>query len=665
MTREACCEDLTPGIHANGETGPTCEEWHRWSTNWWAAYAIFMGWAMLFGLIAGSVTLLTKKSLPAAAPGLGDKMLDTDMENLKQQSPTATGKSLYMAAGSGIPEIKTHLSGFVIPHFLDFKVLVVKAIGASFAVPTGMCLGKEGPFVHISACVCHFVASRFPRYANNGRKMREILAAGVAAGLTVAFGAPIGGVLFAYEEIATHFPRKVLWRAFLCSAFAAMILKELNPTGTGKLVLFETDYGTQYLVQHYVLFVLIGVAGGVWGGIFCKMNFKWSKWFRSYSIIKNNPVLEVLLVVFVTVALQYPNPLTREDGDKIIKNLLADCGDDRSQSAWVCEHENSQGQSWAYVGWLVYGCLVKLVLTIVTFGAKVPSGIIIPAMDAGSLFGRLVGQFVTTISPGIFAMVGAGAFLAGVSRMTISLCVILFELTGELDYIVPHMVAILTAKWVADSLSSEGVYDLAQTVLGHPFLDPEHSLQIVQQQRPAHLVEQLIPPKQTMEEITVIVEADGKVARTTLETKLERLKQRGLMDAGLVLVQNGIAQGYLAEGELEFGLQRLGQLFPADTRVRLMTEMIEPENGITAEEEGRDEEDAPLARVVSLPLEMDFSSFVDRTPLALCAASPMEYAVEMFGKLGVRHLLVTEERTGKLVGVIIKKRMVKYLEELH
>lgn len=54
---------------------------------------------------------------------------------------------MYMAAGSGIPEIKTILSGFVIPNFLDFKVLVVKAVGATFAVAPGMCLGKEGPLL--------------------------------------------------------------------------------------------------------------------------------------------------------------------------------------------------------------------------------------------------------------------------------------------------------------------------------------------------------------------------------------------------------------------------------------------------------------------------------------------------------------------------------------
>lgn len=109
------------------------------------------------------------------------------------------GKSMYMAAGSGIPEIKTILSGFVIPGFLDFKVLVVKAVGATFAVSTGMCLGKEGPFVHISTCAGWLVASLFPKYRENGRKMREMLSVACSAGLSVAFGAPIGGVLFSYE----------------------------------------------------------------------------------------------------------------------------------------------------------------------------------------------------------------------------------------------------------------------------------------------------------------------------------------------------------------------------------------------------------------------------------------------------------------------------------
>lgn len=125
------------------------------------------------------------------------------------------------------------------------------------------------------------------------------------------------------------------------------------------------------------------------------------------------------------------------------------------------------------------------------------------------------------------------------------------------------MIAILVAKWTADAISSEGVYDLAQSILGHPFLDNDHALKLVQAYgtSPKHsasfsvsngsdanpaLVEVLIPPVRTMNEITVEVPRSNTVPRAILEQKLGQLHARGLMDAGLVLVQDGMLQGYLA-----------------------------------------------------------------------------------------------------------------------
>lgn len=409
LSRETCCK--------NAPDEANCEElWKEWSRNYWACFAIYVGFALAFGIIGASAMMLTKSK---AANGRVNG----------QPPPVAASKSIYMAAGSGIPEIKTILSGFVMPHFLDLKVLIVKAFGAVFAVATGMCLGKEGPFVHISTCIGYLVANLIPKSRENGRKIRRILSAACASGLSVAFGAPIGGVLFSYEEISTYFPRPVLWKAFLCSLFAAMVLKALNPTGTGKLVLFETDYGTTYAPIHYLIFVVLGAAGGIFGGTFCPANYAWSKWFRKYSVIKNHPVFEVVLVALATALLRFPNILIRDPGDTTIKMLLVDCRGGRAKDNWVCRNEARADGRWGYVGWLVYGCVVKSVLTIVTFGVKVPSGVIIPSLDAGALFGRIIGQWVGTISPGIFAMVGAGAFLAGVSSMTISLCVIMFEVS--------------------------------------------------------------------------------------------------------------------------------------------------------------------------------------------------------------------------------------------
>lgn len=626
-SREICCRGKTPLLATTTTSGgfdDTCEAFHEWSTGYGKRFAVYGAFAVLFASLGCIVTMFTKGSLPATAPGTGHRHQD-----IKPGAPLVDGKTLYMAAGSGVPEIKTILSGFVIPGYLDFKVLVVKAVGAVFAVGSGLSLGKEGPFIHIATSVAYLVANRLPKYKDNGRKMREMLSVGSAAGISVAFGAPIGGVLFSYEEISTYFPKKVLWRAFLCSLSAAVFLKALNPNGTGKLALFETDYGTSYKPIHYLVFVLLGIAGGLWGGTFSKANYYWTMWFRGFPVIANNPIFEVALVTVVTVLIQFPNPLVREPGDSLIGNLLVDCRNSASQDTYVCRSE-AQGDT-KYIGFLIYGTLAKLFLTTVSFGIKVPSGVIIPALGGGALFGRLVGQAISSISPGIFAMVGAGAFLAGVSRMTISLCVVMFELTGELEYVLPHMIAILVAKLTADALCKEGVYDLAQAVLGHPFLDLDASMAMLQRSR--LLVEDIIPSKQTMEEISVHVPRSNKVPRNLLTKKLSQLKERGLMDAGLVLLQgDDMLQGYIAEGELDFGLSELGKVYPADADVRLLG----------AGEEG----------------DFDLSAFVDRTPMNVCAKAPLEYAAELIGKLGLRHLMVTEEGTGRIVGAVMKKRLV-------
>ncbi|MCJ1428880.1 hypothetical protein MMC29_006791 [Sticta canariensis] len=465
-TKENCCVNRDA---INAEAGDLCEQWHIWVSGFWKSYGVFLGFALSFGMISASATTyLTKVHMPVAASTRAGK----HRGNLARQDDEEIGKAMYLAAGSGIPEIRVILSGFVIPHLLDFKVLVVKAFGAVFAVAT----------------------------------------------------------------------------------------------------------------------------------------------------------------VLVTVLLQYPNPMTREPGDITFKNILVDC---RSGKSWICEMESRKSRS-SYLGWLVHGCVAKLVLTTITFGCKVPSGIIIPALDAGAFFGRFVGQWITTLPPGIFAMVGAAAFLAGVSRMTISLCVIMFELTGELEYIVPNMIAILVAKWVADSIEIQGVYDLAQNVQGLPFLDLDHCRGLVQKEH--ERVEILIPPEQTMREISIDIPKHGMISRNVLDEKLEQLKRRGLIDGGLVLVQNDMLQGYLSEAELESGLNRMGEACGASSPIRLLG----------PREDG----------------DFDLSVFVDRTPLTISAQAPIEYAIEMFGKLGLCYICVVAEGTGKLVGVIEKKRFLSWLESL-
>lgn len=141
---------------------------------------------------------------------------------------------------------------------------------------------------------------------------------------------------------------------------------------------------------------------------------------------------------------------------------------------------------------LVLALILKLIMTIFTFGMKVPCGLFIPSLCLGGIMGRIVGIGMeqlaynypkiwlfngecstkeNCITPGLYAMVGAAAVLGGVTRMTVSLVVIMFELTGGVRYIVPLMAAAMASKWVGDALGRQGIYDAHIALNGYPFLD--------------------------------------------------------------------------------------------------------------------------------------------------------------------------------------------------
>lgn len=103
------------------------------------------------------------------------------------------------AAGSGISEIKCILAGFVMKGFLGAWTLLIKSIGLPLAIASGLSVGKEGPSVHYAVCTGNVISRLFGKYRKNAAKTREILSACAAAGVAVAFGSPIGGVLFSLE----------------------------------------------------------------------------------------------------------------------------------------------------------------------------------------------------------------------------------------------------------------------------------------------------------------------------------------------------------------------------------------------------------------------------------------------------------------------------------
>ncbi|CAK5103687.1 unnamed protein product [Meloidogyne enterolobii] len=142
------------------------------------------------------------------------------------------------ACGSGIPEIKCILSGFIIRGYLGKWTFIIKSVGLILASASGLSLGKEGPMVHLACCIGNIFSYLFPKYGRNEAKKREILSASAAAGVSVAFGAPIGGVMFSLEEASYYFPLKTMWRSFFCALVAGVVLRFVNPFGSDQVFIF-------------------------------------------------------------------------------------------------------------------------------------------------------------------------------------------------------------------------------------------------------------------------------------------------------------------------------------------------------------------------------------------------------------------------------------------
>ncbi len=174
-------------------------------------------------------------------------------------------------------------------------------------------------------------------------------------------------------------------------------------------------------------------------------------------------------------------------------------------------------------------------------------------------------------------------------------------------------------------LHEDGVND--HTVLGE-YLEHEHATRIARST--GGLAEDLIPPTQNMHDMTLQAGPEYKVLKQVLASKLNRMRRHGLRDAGLVIVDDkGHLHGFIAEAELDFAVH---------------------EEGLLSDGEAID--------ILSGPL----SSFVDKTPIAINSNAPLEMVVEMFYELGLRVMVIIDEDTSKVVGVILKQQLVLYLE---
>lgn len=480
--------------------------------------------------------------------------------------------------------------------------------------------------------------SRPTRLTGLARK-REVLSAAAAAGISVAFGSPIGGVLFSLEQLSYYFPDKTMWQSFVCAMVAAVTLQGFNPFRTGKLVLYQVTYHSGWHGFELIPFAILGLIGGLYGSLFIKLNMRIAEWRKSITFLRG-PVVEVLVVAMLTSLINFPIKFMRAQSSELVYTLFAECVDISDDQLGLCK---SGRANTGVVALLIVSAILGFFLASITFGLQIPAGIILPSMAIGALYGRAVGLVmevwqaahpdwiffntcepdVPCITPGTYAIIGAASALGGATRLTVSVVVIMFELTGALTYVLPIMIAVMISKWVGDAISPRGIYESWIHFNQYPFLDnkDDNSASVPD-----------VPASQIMTRIEdlVVVTSTGHTIQS-LRNLLSQQKFRGF--PVIDNPRNALLLGYISRTELAFAL---------DTALSASHKLAPEADAYFSHQ--------PLSDPTT---SLDLRPWMDQTPITLNAKASLQLTVSMFQKLGLRYVLFVER--GCLRGLLTKK----------
>uniref|UniRef100_W5MHA5 Chloride channel protein n=1 Tax=Lepisosteus oculatus TaxID=7918 RepID=W5MHA5_LEPOC len=593
-----------------------------------------------------------------------------------------------IAAGSGIPQIKCYLNGVKVPRVVRLKTLVVKVCGVICSVAGGLAVGKEGPMIHSGAVVAAGISQgrstslkkdfKIFEYFRRDTEKRDFVSAGAAAGVSAAFGAPVGGVLFSLEEGASFWNQMLTWRIFFASMISTFTLNfvlsiyhgkigDLSSPGLINFGRFESE-SVEYYLYEIPIFMLMGAIGGILGALFNSCNY-WLTIFRirygvplclclgSSMLGSKTPAVEAVSVIskerstvpvvgFYKIAFY---ALLNERNIIFLNNAALFC---RTPCKGKMLHDVASGS----YNPLTLGLftLSYFILACWTYGLTVSAGVFIPSLLIGAAWGRLFGILMSVLAadestwadPGKYALIGAAAQLGGIVRMTLSLTVIMVEATGNVTYGLPIMLVLMTAKIVGDYFI-EGLYDIHIKLQSVPFLHWEaphtsHSLTA------REVMSSPVTCFSRMEKVGVIVDVLSNtstnhngfpvVSEFTDDGEPGKICGLILRSQLIVLLKHKVfverAHSRLNQRKLQ--LKDFRDAYPR----------FPPIQSIHVSQDERE-------------CMMDLTEFMNPTPYTVPQETSMPRVFKLFRALGLRHLVVVDS-DNTVVGLVTRKDLARY-----
>ncbi len=315
------------------------------------------------------------------------------------------------------------------------RVAYYKMIATAAILGTGGSAGREGPTMQVGASIAAAVGRLVPITA---RERRLLLVAGTAAGLAAMFGTPLGAALLATEVLYEHdFESEALIPALLASVVAYSVFLKVFP-GSGHLFAHAPRY--PFRPAHLPYYALLAIVLAIGGRLFVAILSLARRLFLAVRSRVLRPALGGLALGLLAVGwLAFGNPRLGLSG---IDVGALGSGAGVAQEAILSASLLPEG--WAGVAFFGGFAVFKMITTSLTLGSGGSGGDFGPSLAIGALLGGAFGRAVSLLvggdlDPGAFALVAMGAFYGGLANTPVSALVLVCEMTGTYDLLVPAM----------------------------------------------------------------------------------------------------------------------------------------------------------------------------------------------------------------------------------
>lgn len=344
------------------------------------------------------------------------------------------------ARGSGIPQVTAAIElakpgkVYLLDKLLGLRVLMIKILSSLIMVFGGGAIGREGPTIQISASIFKVVNGWLPAwYPKISRQ--NMLVTGAAAGLAAAFNTPLGGIVFAIEELTkTHFN---FFKSALLTGVIIAGLTALYFLGPYLYLGYPEINGSYRLLIFPVMMVaaISSLGGTLMGTIILKI-LKWKSGFKhSYYHI-----LFVLTAGLITATIAY-----------FLDTGVLGSGKELMVKALFTPEKHLPA----------YMPALRFAGPLMSFSTGASGGIFAPSLSLGSSVGSVGASLfhLTASNANILILCGMAASLTGITRSPFTASILVLEMTNSHYIIFYIMFSALLANVLAKNISKHSFYD--------------------------------------------------------------------------------------------------------------------------------------------------------------------------------------------------------------